>query len=182
MVWKYDPEDVLTDDVFPEHLHLRQTRTTTSIGKSGLFDFVVAEDGETLVWSYTDPQPYGDNEMGYVQSMTGAATSGPIDQRPAVEIWFDFVPEGDWGGKSSVPGNFLQMERGFFTVKSLWVWAGSGRSRWAFIPPCMRSQPSGMPIRNVFLTVRKTIGASVIFLKSTISWWSSRIIPSRSRT
>ena len=99
MVWKYDPQDVLTDDVFPEHLHLRQTRTTTSIGKSGLFDFVVAEDGEILVWSYTDPQPYGDNEMGYVQSMTGAATSGPIDQHPAVEIWFDFVPEGDSGGK-----------------------------------------------------------------------------------
>jgi len=99
MVWKYDPQDVFTDDVYPQHLHLRQTRTNTSIGKSGLFDFVVSEDGETLVWSYTDPQPYDDNEMGYVQMMYAAATSGPIDQRPPVDIWFDFVPEGDSGGK-----------------------------------------------------------------------------------
>ncbi|MCJ7657670.1 MAG: hypothetical protein MUO67_00820 [Anaerolineales bacterium] len=99
MVWSYEPHDVLTDDVYPPHPHLRQTRTNTSIGKSGLFDFVVSEDGETLVWSYTDPQPYDDNEIGYVQSMYGAATSGPIDQRPPVDIWFDFVPEGDSAGK-----------------------------------------------------------------------------------
>ena len=97
MVWKYDPNDVFTDDAFPQHPNLRQTRTNTSIGNSGLFDFVVSEDGETLVWSYTDPQPYDDNEMGYVQMMYAAATSGPIDQRPPVDIWFDFVPEGDSG-------------------------------------------------------------------------------------
>ncbi|MGB5845493.1 MAG: hypothetical protein WBG94_13675, partial [Anaerolineales bacterium] len=58
MVWKYDLNDVLTDDIYPQHPFLRQTRTNTSIGKAGLFDFVVAESGETLVWSYTDPQPY----------------------------------------------------------------------------------------------------------------------------
>lgn len=97
MVWKYDLNDVLTDDVYPQHPFLRQTRTNTSIGKAGLFDFVVAESGETLVWSYTDPQPYDDNEMGYVQTMYGAATSGPIDQRPPADVWFDFVPEGDSG-------------------------------------------------------------------------------------
>lgn len=97
MVWKYDLNDVLTDDVYPQHPFLRQTRTNTSIGKAGLFDFVVAESGETLVWSYTDPQPYDDNEMGYVQTMYGAATSGPIDQRPRADVWFDFVPEGDSG-------------------------------------------------------------------------------------
>lgn len=97
MVWKYDLNDVLADDVYPLHPFLRQTRTNTSIGKAGLFDFVVAKNGETLVWSYTDPQPYDDNEMGYVQTMYGAATSGPIDQRPPADIWFDFVPEGDTG-------------------------------------------------------------------------------------
>jgi hypothetical protein len=95
MVWRYDSTYVPTDDVYPQHPFLRHTRTNTSIGKAGLFDFVVAEDGKTLVWSYTDPQPYDDNEIGYVQSIYGAETSGPIDQRPPVEIWFDFVPEGD---------------------------------------------------------------------------------------
>jgi hypothetical protein len=95
MVWKYDSTYVPTDDVYPQHPFLRQTRTNTTIGKAGLFDFVVDESGETLVWTYTDPHPYDDNQMGYAQSIYGAATSGPIDQRPPVEIWFDFVPEGD---------------------------------------------------------------------------------------
>jgi hypothetical protein len=99
MVWKYDLDAVQLDDEFPQHTFLRQTRTNTSIGKAGLFDFVVAEDGETLVWSYTDPHPYDENEMGYFQTMYGAATSGPIDQRPPADIWSDFVPEGDSGGK-----------------------------------------------------------------------------------
>jgi len=99
MVWKYNLNDVLTDDVYPQHSFLRQTRTNTSIGKSGLFDFVVAESGETLVWTYTDPQPYDENVMGYVQGIYGDSTSGPIDQRPTVEIWFDFVSEGDTGAK-----------------------------------------------------------------------------------
>ena len=153
MVWKYDPQDVLTDDVFPEHLHLRQTRTNTSIGKSGLFDFVVAEDGETLVWSYTDPQPYDENEMGYVQSMTGAATSGPIDQRPPVEIWFDFVPEGDSGGKILRPRELpSDGERLFYSEEPV----GLGR-QWPEPVGLYSSLYSistwGMPIRNVILTV-----------------------------
>ncbi|MFL7892498.1 MAG: hypothetical protein ACK2UM_04320 [Anaerolineales bacterium] len=99
MVWKYDLNAGQLEDGFPQNSFLRQTRTNTSIGKAGLFDFVVAEDGETLVWSYTEPNPYDVDEMGYFQTMYGADTSGPIDQRPAVDIWNDFVPEGDSGGR-----------------------------------------------------------------------------------
>jgi hypothetical protein len=97
MVWKYDLNDSLVDNVFPQHPNVRQTRTNTSIGKAGLYDFVVAESGETLVWTYTDPQPYDDNTMGYARSMYGSPTSGPIDQRPPVELMFDFLPENPSG-------------------------------------------------------------------------------------
>ena len=97
MVWKFDPNYEGVDGNFPRHPFLRQTRTNTSFGKAGLYDFVIAEDGESLVWSYTDPRPYDDDQMGYVQEINGAATSGPIDQRPPVEIFFDFVPEGVTG-------------------------------------------------------------------------------------
>ena len=97
MVWKYDLNDSLVDNVFPQHPNLRQTRTNTSIGKSGLYEFVVAESGETLVWTYTDPQPYDENTMGYVRSMYVSPTSGPIDQRPPVEILNDFFPESPSG-------------------------------------------------------------------------------------
>jgi hypothetical protein len=106
MVWKYDSSDVLMDDEFPQHTFLRQTRTNTSIGKMGLYDFLVAESGETLVWTYTDPQPLDENEMGYLQKMYGAATSGPIDQHPAVEIWNDFTLEGDSAAKIFRPRRF----------------------------------------------------------------------------
>ena len=116
MVWKYDLNDVLTDDIYPQHPFLRQTRTNTSIGKAGLFDFVVAESVETLVWSYTDPQPYDDNEMGYVQTMYAAATSEPIDQRPPADVWFDFVPEGDSGANITRPRRISSDgERVFFS-------------------------------------------------------------------
>lgn len=97
MVWKYDLNDSLEDNVFPQHPNLRQTRTNTSIGKSGLYDFVVAESGESLVWTYTDPQPYDENAMGYVRSMYGSPAIGPIDQRPPVEIINDFFPENSSG-------------------------------------------------------------------------------------
>ena len=97
MVWKYDLNDSLEDNVFPQHPNLRQTRTATSMGKSGLYDFVVAESGETLVWTYTDPQPYNENTIGYLRSMYGSPTSGPIDQRPPVEIMNDFFPEDSSG-------------------------------------------------------------------------------------
>jgi hypothetical protein len=118
MVWKYDPMDVLTDDAYPQNQFLRQTRTNTSIGKSGLFDFVVSDDGETIVWSYTDPQPYDDNEMGYVQGMYAAATSGPIDQRPAVELWFDFVSEAASGSNIIRPRKFSSDgERVFYSFE-----------------------------------------------------------------
>jgi hypothetical protein len=97
MVWKYDLNDSLEDNVFPQHPNLRQTRTNTSVGKSSLYDFVVAESGESLVWTYTDPQPYDENNMGYVRSMYGSPAIGPIDQRPPVEIINDFFPENSSG-------------------------------------------------------------------------------------
>jgi hypothetical protein len=97
MVWKYDLNDSLEDNVFPQHPNLRQTRTNTSAGKSGMYDFVVAESGETLVWAYTDPQPYDENTMGYVRTMYASPAIGPIDQRPPVEIMNDFFPENTSG-------------------------------------------------------------------------------------
>ena len=97
LVWKYDLNDSLEDNVFPQHPNLRQTRINTSIGKSGLYDFVVADSGETLVWTYTDPQPYDENTMGYVRTMYASPAIGPIDQRPPVEIINDFFAENTSG-------------------------------------------------------------------------------------
>jgi len=129
MVWNYDPLDVLTDNATPQHLNLRQTRTNTSIGKAGLFDFVVAEDGETLVWSYTAPQLYDENEMGYVQSMYAAETRGPVDQRPTVELWFDFVSESDSGSNIFRPRKIsADGERVFYSVEPVGLgrqWPGA---------------------------------------------------------
>lgn len=118
MVWNYDPQDILTDEAYPQHLNLRHTRTNTSIGKAGLFDFVVDESGKAIVWSYTDPQPYDENEMGYVQGLYAAETSGPIDQRPTVELWFDFVSEADSGSNIIRPRKFSSDgERVFYSVE-----------------------------------------------------------------
>lgn len=93
IVWKYDPDYQPGDDGYPQHLFLRQTRTNTSIGKSGLFDFVVSVDGQTVVWAYTEPETYEGYETSYLREMYAAATSGPIDQRPPVELWNDFIWE-----------------------------------------------------------------------------------------
>jgi hypothetical protein len=110
MIWKYDLNDSLVDNVFPQHPNLRQTRTNTSIGKSGLYDFAVAESGENLVWTYTDPQPIDDNSMGYVRSMYGSPAIGPIDQRPSVEIMHDFFSESPSGAGILRPRNLSMDE------------------------------------------------------------------------
>ena len=118
MVWKYDPNDVLTDEVYPQNTFMRQSRTNTTIGKSGLYNFVVSGSGENYIWSYTDPQPYNDTEMGFLQTMYGAATSGPIDQRPPVDIWFDFAPEGDTGAQVIRPIRFSLDEESLFSARN----------------------------------------------------------------
>jgi hypothetical protein len=118
MVWKYDLNDSLVDNVFPQHPNLRQTRTNTSIGKAGLYDFVVAESGETLVWTYTDPQPFDENTMGYARFMYGSPTSGPIDQRPPVEMMFDFFPESPSGASVMRPRQISKDEtRVYFSLE-----------------------------------------------------------------
>jgi hypothetical protein len=93
MVWKFDLEYQADSEGFPKHHFLRQTRTNTSIEKSGLFDFVISEDGDTVVWAYTSPESYEGYETSYLREIYAAATSGPIDQRPPVEIWNDFIWE-----------------------------------------------------------------------------------------
>ena len=125
MVWKYDLNDSLVDNVFPQHPNLRQTRTNTTIGKSGLYDFVVAESGENLVWTYTDPHPYDEHTMGYVRSMYVSPTSGPIDQRPPVEVMNDFFPESPSGAGVLRPRKLsLDEEMVFFSLEPV----GLGRT------------------------------------------------------
>jgi len=114
MVWKYDINDVLIGDEFPQHSFLPQTRMNIPIEKIGLYDFLVAESGEILVWTYTDPEPMEDDEMGYVQKMYSGETSGPFDQYPAVEIWNDFTWEAESGANIFRPRRFTSDEKRIF--------------------------------------------------------------------
>ena len=94
-VWQYDPLTESTNDSSPQHLSLLQTMMETSMGKSGLTDFVASYDGELLTWSYTDPRVNEDNQLAYVQTIYAISPGSPSDQRPVLEIWFDVVPETD---------------------------------------------------------------------------------------
>jgi hypothetical protein len=94
-VWQYGTQVAAMEDAYPQHSLLVQTTISTSIGKSGLADFVVSADGEMLAWSYTDPRVNENNELAYVQMIYAAFVNDPVDQRPVSEIWFDVVPETD---------------------------------------------------------------------------------------
>jgi len=68
-IWQLDRNGSQRDEVLPKSIPQEFARVESSIGTSGLVEFLPSEDGEYLIWAWTEPELMNDGQYAYVQTI-----------------------------------------------------------------------------------------------------------------